>query len=257
MLHATAGGLMGTRLDVVMLGVGQDAGTALWQQCLDAVSELESVGSRFRPDSETSAVNRAEPLSMVSVSPLFSRLLTDAVSYRDRTLGAFDVTGCSGAQVDFSPDGSQLIIPSSGLKIDLGGYLKGHAVDLMADTLRQGGVADAFIDFGGSSIMGIGSHPAGDGWPVSVTDPYTRRSLRTGTLRDASLSTSGNTQAYNGHIISPFTGRAVTGNRLAAVIAPRAVDAEVLSTAWLVADSDMRAAILSNFPTVIEEFVYN
>lgn len=257
MFHASAAGLMGTRLDVVMLSVERDGASDLWQQCLDAVSELERVGSRFLTDSETTAVNRAEPLSMLAVSPLFGSLLSQAVSYRDLTLGAFDVTGCSGSTVEFTPDGSQLVIPSSGLKIDLGGYLKGHAVDLMADTLRRGGVTDAFIDFGGSSIMGIGSHPAGDGWPVSVTDPYTRRSLRAGSLRDASLSTSGNTPAYNGHIISPFTGRAVTGNRLAAVIAPRAVDAEVLSTAWLVADADMRAAIMANFPTVIDEFVYN
>lgn len=257
MFHASACNLMGTRLDVVMIGVRQGIATALWQSCLDIVSHLETVGSRFSPDSETSAVNRAEPLSMVSVSPLFRGLLTDAIGYRTLTLGAFDITACSCAAVDFTPDGLSLIIPSSGLKIDLGGYLKGHAVDLIADTLRQGGVTDAFIDFGGSSIMGIGSHPAGDGWPVSVTDPYTRRSLRAGVLRDAALSTSGNTPAYNGHIVSPFTGRAVTGNRLSAVIAPRAVDAEVLSTAWLVADRDLRAAILPNFPTVIDEFVYN
>lgn len=256
MLHASATEVMGTRLDMVILGIDRAKGDLLWQQCRERLEQLEAVGSKFRADSETTAVNRAEPLSIVTVSPLFGQLLAEAISYRQPTRGCFDVTLGSCSVVEFhSP--VELVVPASGLTIDLGGYLKGRAVDDMTAVLKSGGVTDAFIDFGGSSIMGIGSHPAGKGWPVSVTDPYSRRVLATFSLRDASLSTSGNTPAYNGHIVNPATGRIVSGNRLSAIVAREALVAEVLSTTWLVADEQLRREILPQFENVYNEFVYN
>lgn len=256
MLHAAVDGVMGTRLDIVLLGVGEADGVAMCRRNLQRVEDIEKACSKFLPDSFTTLVNRAEPLSVVEVSPLFADMLLVAGHYRDMTLGAFDVTLGQGYGFTFAAP-CQLVIPSSGLSVDFGGMAKGYALGGMIDSLRRDGITDAFVSFGGSSIAAIGSHPAGDGWQVSVSDPYTGRQLRSVTLRDSSMSTSGNTPGYNGHIVSPFTGRAVTGNRLSAVVAASACDAEVLSTAWLVADEKLRAAILANFNDITDEFVYN
>lgn len=256
MLHAAVDGVMGTRLDIVLLGVDESDGTEMCRREAGRVEEIEKICSKFLPDSLTTQVNRAEPLSIVEVSPLFADMLLTASRYREMTFGAFDVTLGHGSDIAFAAPG-QLVIPSSGLSVDFGGMAKGYALGAMIDNMRRNGITDAFVNFGGSSIAAMGSHPAGDGWQVTVSDPYTGRQLHTVTLHDSSLSTSGNTPRYNGHIVSPFTGRAVTGNRLSAVVSASACDAEVLSTAWLVADEKMRAGILANFNDITDEFVYN
>ena len=48
-------------------------------------------------------------------------------------------------------------------------------------------------------------------------------------LRNETLSTSGNTPEYTGHIINPFTGKADESRRLSCVRMPDPLDAEVLS----------------------------
>lgn len=256
MFHVAVNGIMGTRLDAVILGVNEDDGSDICKRCLQQINEIEQECSKFISTSCTTLVNRAEPLSMVPVSDLYADMLRSAYHYRKLTHGTFDIALGQGSEISFTED-KQLIIPSTGLNIDFGGMAKGYALERVMDTIKTAGITDAFVNFGGSSIAAIGSHPAGDGWQVAIGDPYTGRNLHTVTLRDNSLSTSGNTPHYNGHIVNPFTGRAVTGNRLSAVVATSACNAEVLSTSWLVADKEQRATILKNFNDVTEEFVYN
>lgn len=255
MLYAAREHLMGTRLDVVLLDVDEADAKALWEECVTDIEKLEATVSRFNPGSEVSLVNRSEPLSTVAVSPGFREILDLASEMCRLTEGTFDVTLGDGSHFSYDASGA-LLIPSGGLKIDMGGLAKGFAVDRMCRRLKNAGVKRAFISFGGSSIAGLGSHPGGESWRVSIADPFTGHPLRTVDLRDESLSTSGNSKEYRGHIIDPATGRAVTGRRLSAIVAPSAIDAEVLSTAWLVADADTRRRILNNF-SVKEEFVYN
>ncbi|MDE5607974.1 MAG: FAD:protein FMN transferase [Muribaculaceae bacterium] len=255
MFHASAVNIMGTRLDIVLIGQPEDTAAEICRQCVDTTAGLERLISRYIPESETSAVNLAEPLSLIPVSDRYRRILTLSAEMSRRTLGAFDITLGQGSEFEFT-DSGELIIPSQGIKIDLGGIGKGIAVDEMTRIIRSGDIESAFISFGGSSIAGIGAHPRGDSWRVSIADPFSGHTLRCIDLRDASLSTSGNSTALRGHIIDPATGHAVTGRRLSAVVTPSATEAEALSTAWLIADSRTRAAIFNNFD-IKEEYVFN
>lgn len=255
MFHASAVNIMGTRLDIVVIGHAEDRAAGLCRECVDMTSMLERQVSRYVADSETSAINRAEPLSQLPVSDSYRSLLTLSADMCRRTLGAFDVTLGDGSRFDFGDNG-ELIIPARGLKIDFGGIAKGIAVDRMTRILAGADTKSAFISFGGSSIAGIGSHPGGDSWRVSIADPFSGNTLRCIDLVDSSLSTSGNSTALRGHIIDPSTGHAVTGRRLSAVVARSATEAEALSTAWLVADAEKRTAILDNFE-ITEEYVFN
>lgn len=254
MLHAQLDNVMGTRLDFVTIGATESASLDAFEECVNMVVDLDRRLSRFRPDSEISAINRSEPLSAVPVSDELRSILLLAGDMCHKTYGSFDVTLGSGSRFDFI--GNSLIIPSGGLKVDLGGMAKGIAVDRIRMCLRRHNISAAFVSFGGSSIMGLGHHPGGDCWRVGVIDPFSGRQLRALSLHDSSLSTSGNSRGYRGHIIDPATGHAVTGRRLSAVVAPSATDAEVLSTAWLVADEECRSQILHNFD-IKEEFVFN
>lgn len=254
MLHGQLNNVMGTRLDIVTIGATEADSLSTWNECCAIVTDMDRRYSRFRTDSEVSAINRSEPLSVIPVSKQFKSILQLASDLCTKTLGAFDVTLGDGSNFNF--DGNSLIIPASGLKIDLGGLAKGVAVDSISDIIHAHDINTAFISFGGSSIAGLGSHPGGDCWRVGIIDPFNGHRLRAVSLNDSSLSTSGNTPRYRGHIINPATGCAVSGRRVSAVVASSATDAEALSTAWLVADADRRVEIMQNFD-IKEEFVFN
>ncbi|MBD5214725.1 MAG: FAD:protein FMN transferase [Bacteroidales bacterium] len=255
MHHTSAVNIMGTRLDIVIIGHDEATASSISTDCLNATLALETIISRYNPKSETSGINSAEPLSMISISDRYRSLLDLSADMCRRTYGRFDITLGQGSQFAYS-DSGDLLIPRQGLKIDMGGIGKGIAVDEMTRIMRQAGTERAFVSFGGSSIAAIGTHPAGDAWRVSIADPFSGHTLRCIDLADTSISTSGNSSALRGHIIDPSTGYAVTGRRLSAVVVDSATEAEALSTAWLVADSAMRAAITDNFD-IKEEYVFN
>jgi thiamine biosynthesis lipoprotein len=114
--------------------------------------------------------------------------------------------------------------------------------------LRSKGVSCAFVDFGSSSILGIGKHPYGDSWKVGVVDPYTRLQVREISLNDCSMSTSGNAPSYSGHIRNPRTGEPCGGRKLVTVLSDNPLDAEVLSTVLMIAGDKEREIIMANFP---------
>ena len=254
MFHGAATRAMGTRLDIVLLDVDAETGERLWKNSTDIIDRLEGMTSKFRSDSEVTAVNRAEPMSYVYVSEEFAEMLRQAARYCRLTEGAFDITLGGGSEFEFS--GDALVIPRTRYTLDMGGFAKGYAVGVIERHLRANGVNTAFIDFGGSAIMGIGHHPCGDCWAVGVSDPYTGRTLHHMALNDSALSVSGNMPGHDCHIVNPATRRMVTGNRLSAICAASPLDAEALSTAWLVLDTQGRRRVLQNFD-IIQEFVYN
>ena len=114
--------------------------------------------------------------------------------------------------------------------------------------LRSKEVTCAFVDFGSSSILGIGRHPYGDSWKVGVVDPYTRMQVREISLNDSSMSTSGNAPSYSGHIRDPRTGEVCQGRKLVTVLSDNPLDAEVLSTVLMIATDEEREIIMTNFP---------
>ena len=64
------------------------------------------------------------------------------------------------------------------------------------------------------------------------------------------MSTSGNTPEYRGHIINPRTGERLMSDRTAVIITPDALDAEILSTVWIIAEEDEKKKISSRFDIV-------
>ena len=124
--------------------------------------------------------------------------------------------------------------------------------------LRDGGVDCAFVDFGSSSILGIGRHPYGESWRVGLVNPYTRMSIKEISLYDMAMSTSGNTPVYSGHIRNPFTDKVYEGRKLVNVVAEDPLDAEVLSTVLMIAGDKEKEALSKEFPEAVwEEFDLN
>ena len=118
------------------------------------------------------------------------------------------------------------------LTLDFGGFAKGYALKKIQEILLRGNIENAFVDFGNSSIMGIGHHPYGDCWKVSLQNPYTQQTLDEFCLTDNTLSTSGNTEQYTGHIINPLTGIYNEQKKVTSILSDNPLDAEILSTVW-------------------------
>lgn len=103
------------------------------------------------------------------------------------------------------------------VKLDLGGYAKGYALDRAAELLRKQGIHNALVNIGGN-VMALGKH--GDrSWRVGIQNPRKSGALATLELHDGeAIGTSGDYQRYfelDGkrycHLIDPRSGWPVQG----------------------------------------------
>ena len=258
--------VMGTVLEITLVVRDAGRGRLLLEETFAAAARLDRLLSRYVPESEVSALNDAAGLDAITVSPAVARALRAALTYGERTGGAFDVTvgplvelwseagrrrrlpspaelqsaralvGPAGLVMD---DAASARLAQRGMALDLGGLGKGFALDELRAKL-EGHVEGALLDFGRSSMLGLGRPARGDTWRLLVGGgPGEPR----GTLELGSraLSVSSSLGQYTvidntryGHVIDPRSGRALQEGRFAAVLAPSAAEAEAWSTALLV-----------------------
>lgn len=235
--------LMGTRLEILLTDIEKRAAELIFETLIGEIASADALLNRFDPSSEVSRLNSAlatcqnPAFSGQFGSPELEEWCRLAEYYRSKTEGIFDVRYGGG--------------------YDFGGLAKGAALAKAARTLRDRGVHNALLNFGGSSIAGLGHHPFGDAWAVDVPDPFSGRTLCTVRLRDSALSVSGNTPGYGGHITDTLNGERILARRVVVVTAPDAADAEVLSTALMAAPPVRRAALLAEFPGAEAQFFDN
>jgi len=111
------------------------------------------------------------------------------------------------------------------LRIDLGGYAKGYALDLAAAYLRSQGVNNALINIGGN-IIALGQHDNRP-WKVGIQHPRQAGAIATLELHDGeAIGTSGDYQRYFElagvrycHLIDPRTGWPAQGTQAVTIIA--------------------------------------
>ena len=225
--HGSIPLVMGTRLEMLVVGHPRDEVVQVWDWLCVEASRLSAALNRFDPESELSKANASA--SGGRLSPRLKMLTDIAASYKERTGGLFDVT-------------------KGGAGLDFGGFAKGYVLKELKDVLLQAGIGCAFVDFGGSSIMALGHHPFGDSWKVGVRNPFGSGVLWEVELKDQSMSTSGNTPGYTGHIVNPMTGERVTGRKVVTVVGEDPLDAEILSTASMLAGEDAFGDLEAAFP---------
>ena len=127
--------------------------------------------------------------------------------------------------------------------------------------LRDARINCALLSFGESLIYGLGSHPYGDSWKVSlpVGDPVKSRVFD---LKNEALSISGNSLnnqkkfADSGPIVNPVTCQMVGMNGLLSVKTEDPVRAEVLSTALFSAGPQVSKELISDIPGIESHWVF-
>lgn len=136
---------------------------------------------------------------------------------------------------DIVIDGILFHSTNPAVRLDLGGYAKGYALDMAANYLRSQGVKNALVNIGGN-ILALGRH--GDRpWRVGIQHPRAAGPIATLELRNGeAIGTSGDYQRYfelGGqrycHIIDPRSGWPVQGVQAVTVLVPPSADAGKLS----------------------------
>lgn len=103
------------------------------------------------------------------------------------------------------------------VRIDLGGYAKGYALDEAAKILKSQGIRSALINIGGN-VLALGTRGERP-WKVGIQHPRQASVIATLELRDGeAIGTSGDYQRYfeaNGrrycHLIDPRSGKPASG----------------------------------------------
>ncbi len=239
---------MGTQVELLLDADPSAEGEAAFERAEREFERLEALLSRFRPESELSALNRSGTLDAGDDLVAVTRLALEA---RERTGGLFDPTvhdalvaaGYDRTFDEVAPDGETRpagrcagavrvegahIELERGFRLDLGGIAKGYAVDRACTLLGSAGPC----------LVNAGGDIAGRGrlWPVGVetADGELTLGLENGALatsgRDRRRWRRGGREAH--HLIDPATGVPAESDFLrVTVVAPTAVDAEVLAKA--------------------------
>lgn len=125
---------------------------------------------------------------------------------------------------DVHVDNGRAFSDNPAVRIDLGGYAKGYALDEAAKILRQHGVRNALINIGGN-VMALGARGERP-WKVGIQHPRKPGVIATLELHDGeAIGTSGDYQRYfeaNGrrycHLIDPRSGRPAEGMQAVTIL---------------------------------------
>lgn len=258
------------------------------REAKDAMAQVEHLLNRYDPSSEIACINQGQG-TWVPVSPLTKEALRQARSWGQRSRGAFDValgqvldlyefgqggsvpgehelaTALQGAGLgawELDAVASRARTLRSETVLDLGGLHKGLAVDQAASVLRERGVAHALVDASGN-MQAIGARPDGGPWRIGIENPrQPGRLIAVVPLADRAISTSGDYQQYferDGvryhHLLDPRTGKPARSVASVTVLAPTAMEADILSTALFVLGPEAGLRLLKGYPDVDALFV--
>jgi len=249
--------VMGTYLRITADGPGAVTGMT---ECFRDVRRLDDVFSRWSGTSELTRLNAAAP-GTATVSADMAGLLARSLALSAESEGAFDVRvgplttiwrrpappserEVETARAASRPNAVRVrgdrVRLGAGAHLDFDGIAKGWAVDACAARLRDAGVTSALVSLGESSLFALGAPAGASRWRLAVRGPDPDTTVGWLGLRDAGASVSatygsdGKRAGHVAHVLNPSTGRPLTDDAVAVVVAPSATDAEAWTKALLV-----------------------
>ena len=161
-------------------------------------------------------------------------------------------------------EGNSVYLNRKGMKIDLGGIVKGYAADEMKRIFLENGVKSAIIDLGGN-IYAIGGKKNSNMWKIGIQDPFdiTGNYIGIINIKDKSIVTSGDYERYfmykgerYHHIIDSKTGYP-SKNEVAGVsiISDKSINGDALSTALFILGVDKGTELIKKLGDVDAIFI--
>lgn len=268
--------LMGTVVNLTMIANDAQTGKAAINACLGHMGSLESVFSRYRPDSELSKLNREGDLKQAS--PHLITVLQQAAHISSQTGGAFDVTvkpaidlyqdnqkagrGLpTAAEINsallrvgyrhLNINGADVSFDQPGMGLTLDGIAKGYIIDQGVMVLRQHGFVNVLVEAGGD-LSAAGTKPGASPWQIGIQSPRDGQLLQRFKVNNQAVATSGDyMQSFtpdftHHHILDPRTGYSAPELASVTLIAPTAMLADALATAVMVMGADGGLALIES-----------
>lgn len=273
---------MGTAIHVELWADDRLAAEPAIDAVMAEMHRIDASMSPYKESSELSRINRDAARGPVGISDELFRLLARSIEFSELSAGAFDITYASAGHLyDYRrrirPTEAQLAaardaigyrhlrldseartvsFSRDGVRIDLGGFAKGYAVDNGAAILARHGVRHAVVSAGGDSRV-LGDR-RGRPWTIGIRDPRREEEVvALLPLEDIAVSTSGDYERYfdDGnerchHLIDPRTGRSAAAVRSVTVIAPDGLTSEALSKTVFVLGVELGLRIVESLPDV-------
>lgn len=258
--------VFGTLVDISIYGETEDKAQEVTRHILQDFQRLHHQYHAWQSDSELSKLNQrfAAGKTRVEISPELTQMLTQVQTLSKQSQGLFNpaiggLIGVWGFQRDefppveindtairklvhANPQMPDIVIKKNAaystnatVKLDLGGYAKGYALDLALTELQKQGVKNALVNIGGN-IIALGQHGEKP-WRVGIQHPRQPKPMATVDLPSGwAVGTSGDYQRYfeqGGkrycHIIDPRNGYPAQGTQAVTVLIAPSPQAGVLS----------------------------
>jgi thiamine biosynthesis lipoprotein len=258
--------VFGTLVDISIYGEDEARAQALTSQVLREFQRLHDGLHAWQP-SDLSRLNDAFAAgNTATVTPELAGIINDAARISAQSDGLFNpaighlikqwgfhsdefvpqnpdpakigaLVAAAPGMADIAIDGVHARSRNPAVKLDLGGYAKGYALDRALELLRREKVHGALVNIGGN-IIALGKH--GDvPWRIGIQHPRQPGPIATLELADGwAIGTSGDYQRFfelDGkrycHIIDPRSGYPVQGVQAVTVLIPPGAQAGTLSDA--------------------------
>ena len=271
------GTALGAETSILISAETSPATRNLIRHCVDEIRRLELIFSLYRDDSVLMRLNRVAnldhpPREMVDI-------LIKSRRFNELTKGSFDPTvqplwelyathfsdprsdpmGPAATEivrrmrlvdfrnVDITPQ--RIAFAKPGMSITLNGIAQGYITDRVVEILRGAGMRDVLVDIG--ETVGLGKHPEGRPWRVGLANPrdLERPFLDTELCNEAVATSGGYGMKFDDegrfhHLLNPRNGRSGELYLSVTVVAPRATDADALSTSFsLMAEAEISATL--------------
>jgi thiamine biosynthesis lipoprotein len=272
--------IMGTAIHVELWADRRADAEHAVEAVLAEMHRIDRGYSPHKPESELSRLNRAAAAAPFAASAEMFALLARAQAFAELSDGAFDISYAAVGRlydyrrgiapndaalaaarqlvdwrgVHLDPVARSVRFAREGMRIDLGGFAKGHAVDCAAARLQALGIRHAYVSAGGDSRV-IGDR-RGRPWSVAIRHPRQADGVvAVLPLEDVAVSTSGDYERYferggvrHHHLIDPATGRSPTQVHSVTIVADDGLTSEALSKTVFVRGVERGLAIVERMP---------
>jgi len=274
--------IMGTAIKVELWAADREEGESAIDAVMAEMHRIDAAMSPHKADSELSRINRDAASKAVPLSDEMYRLVERSIEFSNLSAGAFDITYASVGQLydyragvapsddeiavarqsigyrqlQLDPRERSLRFGREGMRIDLGGFAKGHVVDTSTAILKSRGIRHAFVSAGGDSRV-IGDR-RGRPWTIGIRDPRREDGVvAVLPLEDVAISTSGDYERFfekNGvrchHLIDPRTGRSPASVHSVTILAEDGLTTEALSKSVFVLGVTQGMQLVESLPGV-------
>ncbi len=256
--------VFGTMVEVTIWGENDARGAELTGKVLREFDRLQKELHAWQPSELTKVNDAIAKGESIQTTPELAAILRDAAKLSAQSGGAFNpaigkLIALWGFQSDdFKPivpdaekikalvrtkpsmsdlkfDGAKISSSNRDVKIDLGGYAKGYALDRAVDILKKEGVQNALINIGGN-IIAVGER-GNRPWRIGIQHPRKPSAIAAMDLYNGeAIGTSGDYQRYfdkDGkrycHVIDPTTGMPTATVQSVSIVAKTGTQIGIMS----------------------------